>query len=492
MADINNLTDMSAAALTSGSVIQSSEHNTWREALQRSVNYANDVLKLHEVNSSGASAPTAAADGKVWYDTGEKLHFARQDSAWNLFASDGMTTTFAFGDGLTVASNFAVAGTTVIDGTLTVSGAADFGSSVSMAAGLEVVSNAAVGGTTVLDGTLTVSGAATFSGNIIGQDTSKNLIINGDFNIWQRGTSFAPDAVTASVFSADRWLAVRGAANSTFARSATAPAGFLYSAKVQRDVSDTSTENIIISYAAEIRDSIPYQSQTAYISFWAKAGANFSAASSQLRTFAATGTTGDETILTMGTWGGLATLTNTLTVITTSWVKYTISLGTLDSDIKQIGVQFLFTPVGTAGADDSFYVTGAQIERGIVATDFEHLPISEQYSRCERYYCTSYNEGWTTRDTEPGRQRFDVSGIGSNTYGFQTTVVFKTKMRGVPNVSTYDNGGTVGEVEVVSGTSTAATISLQGEHSFCVVGQDTTAATNRYLEFHYVAEKELA
>lgn len=57
------------------------------------------------------------------------------------------------------------------------------------------------------------------SGPIVG----RNKILNGDFSIWQRGTSFSNNPF----YTADRWWAVN--ATGTIGRSADAPTGFAYS-----------------------------------------------------------------------------------------------------------------------------------------------------------------------------------------------------------------------------------------------------------------------
>ncbi len=72
---------------------------------------------------------------------------------------------------------------------------------------------------TTPDGT----GNITFSRPIVGNLTAqKNLIINGDFDIWQRGTSFA--AAANATFTADRWKYIKtGTMVHTISRSTDVP-----------------------------------------------------------------------------------------------------------------------------------------------------------------------------------------------------------------------------------------------------------------------------
>ena len=49
-------------------------------------------------------------------------------------------------------------------------------------------------------------------------------------------------------------------------------------------------------------------------------------------------------------------------------------------------IEFRHTPVGTAGADDYYEITGIQLEIGSVATPFEHRTFQEEELRCQRYF----------------------------------------------------------------------------------------------------------
>lgn len=139
MAD-SRIVDYTRTTVVSGNIIDPADENTNRTNIATSVNSSNDVVTDLEQNYASATAPTSIVNGKIWYSTesGQAFPWIRVSSAWKLMAFDGMTTAFAFGDGLTVVSNFAVSGASTLNS-------------------LAVTSNAA------LNGTLTVSGAATFN-----------------------------------------------------------------------------------------------------------------------------------------------------------------------------------------------------------------------------------------------------------------------------------------------------------------------------------------
>ena len=212
----------------------------------------------------------------------------------------------------------------------------------------------------------------------------KNKFINGDFNIWQRGTSFTTDAV----YAADRWVASLGTGQGVFSQLTTSlPSGFKSGVKIQRNASSTNTSFLTVAQALETVLSIPLQSQTLTFSFWAKKGAQFSDVNGQafIRMYSGTGT--DQTGTSFGGWTGYSEWQNVSAVaLTTSWVRYQVT-GTVPSNATQVGVRVGYAPSGTAGADDAIYLTGIQLEVGPVATPFTTATgtLSGELQACRRY-----------------------------------------------------------------------------------------------------------
>jgi hypothetical protein len=231
------------------------------------------------------------------------------------------------------------------------------------------------------DGETLVADSSTSTGLRYQAAKVVNAVFNSAFDVWQRGTSIVP-TVNAN-YGPDRWRLYRNGTGSTVARSTDVPSGFIYSAKVQRDSGNTNTAEIFIGQALENVDSARFIGQTVTMSYWAKAGANFSGASSRIYAQIQTGTGTDEG---MYSFTGLAN-TGGLQTITTTWTRYTVT-GTLSGSAKQVGFRFFFEPVGTAGADDSFLITGVQLEIGSVATIYSKLggSIQGELAACQRYY----------------------------------------------------------------------------------------------------------
>jgi hypothetical protein len=211
----------------------------------------------------------------------------------------------------------------------------------------------------------------------------RNAIINGGMDVWQRGSGgIVP--TSAQPYSADRWESYRaGYAAGLAVYRPSGPTGIQYSARVQRDAGNTSTASIAFGQPIETSNSIRFRGKTVVLSFYARSGANFSSASSLLSVFLSTGTGTDQNFRN-GFTGRVDVISNSAT-LTTSWQRFTYT-GTIGSGISQVGVQFSYTPVGTAGAADHFEITGVQLEEGTIATPFEQRPIGTELSLCQRYF----------------------------------------------------------------------------------------------------------
>jgi hypothetical protein len=206
-------------------------------------------------------------------------------------------------------------------------------------------------------------------------------------DIWQRGTSFTN---TSYAYSADRWLNFRGAFASgmTTTRQNSGLTSIQYCARIARNSGNTSLEDLNFQTALETSDSIRFAGKNVIVSFYARAGANYSSASSALTAIFYTGTGTDQatSAMTGGPWTGAANTTSTVT-LTTSWQRFTFTVA-VGSSVSQVGFRTAYIPVGTAGANDYFEVTGVQVELGSTATTFSRTggTIQGELAACQRYY----------------------------------------------------------------------------------------------------------
>lgn len=227
---------------------------------------------------------------------------------------------------------------------------------------------------------------------LVGQNDPypKNLLDNGNFNISQRGTTTVSSITTTATYLQDRWAVSAGTSTSSSIGNTTSslPTDFANAVQVQRTSGQTGVVNVCLLQEIPTADIKGVAGQPVTLSFYALAGSNFSAASSALVAQVTTGTGTDEGLATWltgfaGAASAIPTANRTVT-LTTSWQRFAVT-GTLSSTATEAVVNLCFTPVGTAGTNDYFQVTGVQLERGTVATNFEWRSITTETPRVQRY-----------------------------------------------------------------------------------------------------------
>jgi hypothetical protein len=216
----------------------------------------------------------------------------------------------------------------------------------------------------------------------------KNGWINGGMDVWQRGTTSA--SITSSlVYTADRWVGLAGASTATVvSRQLTNDTTNLptveYCARVQRTLAQTGTSLIQFAQSMESLNAFRFAGQSVTLSFYARAGANYSSASNALNVLMLTGTGTDQQVL-VGYTGSVSAI-NSFATLTTTWQRFTFT-ATLATNTNEIGVDFYYTPVGVAGVNDYFEITGVQIEQGAVSTFSRSAPnYGGELAACQRYY----------------------------------------------------------------------------------------------------------
>ena len=213
----------------------------------------------------------------------------------------------------------------------------------------------------------------------------KNAVINGDCLVAQRGTSALTLSATAQ-YPVDRFFAVGHSGATAQQITSISNTSFKNAVRVQRTAANSTTTDLSFTQTFETNTSIPFQGKAVTISFYARAGANFSPTSSTLTSRVYTGTGTDQGGFGFS-WTGTANPINQGNTLTTSWQRFTAT-GTISSSATQIQEFFFCTPTGTAGAADYFDITGVQLEAGSVATAFQTATgtIQGELAACQRYY----------------------------------------------------------------------------------------------------------
>ncbi len=248
----------------------------------------------------------------------------------------------------------------------------------------------------------TVTIPVTMLGNYGG--TPRNFLGNGALDITNtNGTSTVTcattSAATTAALSADRWMCdanvTSGAGRSAIVTSSpTPPLGFTNVMKVFR-TSGALTQPICTWSAVPTKRATQLAGDPVTFSVEAAALAGLSADNgnvANLVIIAGTGT--DEGLNASWTaspaitpaWTGITTVVNTPITLTTTFGRFATT-ATIPATATEVGVGLCFTPTATgAGATDGFAWTGAQLEIGSGASNFETLPQSAELIDAEQYF----------------------------------------------------------------------------------------------------------
>ena len=316
--------------------------------------------------------------------------------------------------------------------------------------------------------TLVADSAATTGLRYSATPSASNPVINSAMQVWQRGTTFAANYA----YTADRWQAGRsgGTLNITVSRQVTGDTTNLpsiqYCARVQRDSGVTTTNTNYFGQNFETVNSIPFTGKTVTLSFYARAGANYSSASSALTATLANGTGTDQNYLT-GAYTGPNSIISSAVTLTTTWQRFTAS-GTVPTNSTEMAIQFSNVPVGTAGSNDYFEVTGVQIDVGSVALPFRTYAatIQGELAACQRYFIG-------LSSAENVYTNFAVGVYGTSTIA-QVMVPLPVTMRVKPSISV----GTVGNYTVDGVTGNACSNLTAGQLGNQMIGLSATTAAS--------------
>ena len=231
----------------------------------------------------------------------------------------------------------------------------------------------------------------------------RNTIINGGFNVNQRMTSSNMTAMStisltsptpSPYFVADRWIAYRTGlvANGQMALMTLGngdlpftSAGITNFARIGRSTGDTSIANINLVTNLESLNSIPMAAKVITLSFYCRAGANYSGSINGISSLAI-GVLVDQNYVNNNLGAGASTMTNSFTA-STSWQRLSYSYS-VPPNATQVVPLISYTPSGTAGAADYLDVTGVQLELASSPTSFELRPFAVELSLSQRYFTT--------------------------------------------------------------------------------------------------------
>ena len=362
---------------------------------------------------------------------------------------------------------------------------------------------------------ITSSGLQNASGGAIISQSGKNLIINGNMQIAQRGTSVA-GITGAGYYTCDRFKTViTNGGTWTQTQSTDVPSGygFANSLKMQcttADTSLTSTDQISIDTRLEGRNlqHLKYGTSNAEkltVSFWVKSNKTgtqtfeIQSVSGTFRSISSTYTIDaadtweKKTIICDGDTVKTLVNDNTLAILTKWWLGAGSSFtsGTLNTSWAAVATADRVSSSNVNLADStSNYInfTGIQLEVGDTATPFENIPYDMEFVRCQRYYQSSWGTDSGTLTTAQG-----LHWIAYSTAILVGAILFPVRMRATPTMIIYGSStGTPNKIENVTNSLVSGT--------FAFTGQSRTKATQAngsgmgagsLYQFEYEADAEL-
>jgi hypothetical protein len=312
----------------------------------------------------------------------------------------------------------------------------------------------------------------------------RNRIINGDMRIWQRDTSFSV-GLTSFTYTADRFKAYSGNTSTTVSRSTSVPTGFQYSYKLQRPSGNTGTNTILATQIIETANCYDLAGQSVTLSFWVRSGANYSG--TNLTVTVNTGTVADEGGNPFAFTGLATPISNTTYTPTATWSKVTFT-GTVASNVLEAAVAIQFVGTGTAGADDSIYITGVQLEAGSTATDFERRPIGTETMLCQRYYEKSYNMASIPGASTNTNKGSFVTATGN--IFWRWTQNYRVSKRADSTFTIYSTTGASGSVRLNNASDLAVSTEDAGENATAIF-VSRNATVGDFFWWQWTASAEL-
>ena len=239
----------------------------------------------------------------------------------------------------------------------------------------------------------------------------RNIIINGDMSIAQRGTSQA-SITSAGYYTVDRWrtdIVTAGTWTQTQSTEVPTGQGFFNSLKLDCTTADASLaagDRVFYSHRIEDQNCTYLKKGTSSaesttVSFWVKSNKTgtyicelFDSQNSRhinkSYTISSADTWEKKTITFAGDTTGAFANDNGIGLMLQFWLaagsNYTsgtlqTSWGSTTNANRAVGQVNL-----ADSTDNEWYITGVQLEAGETASDFEFLPVDVNLQRCQRYY----------------------------------------------------------------------------------------------------------
>ena len=316
---------------------------------------------------------------------------------------------------------------------------------------------------------------------------NRQALINGNFDIWQRGTSFS----TVNGYTADRW---RISSDGTGQVSTISRQAFSTSTKDivplpryfwRYQITTASATQTYTRIYQKIEDVRKCSGQWVTMSFYIKADTTRNITVTLQQSF--------------GSGGSPSASVNAIVSsvsIGTAWQQVVIPVFVPSISGKVIGTNedsyLLFAIDFPTKTTMTFDIAQAQINAGVVPLPYCTKSFIEELSDCMRYYEKSYDYSRTPGQMDDNGQI--VVNYGTNAGIRRIPVFYNVRKRTIPTVVMYDGAGTANRISVldsvdaITSNITAYAVQYSGENGFSL---SSSTASKSGAIFHWTADAEL-
>ena len=308
----------------------------------------------------------------------------------------------------------------------------------------------------------------------------KNYIINGNFDYWQRGTTFPNPS---GVYMADRWMCNNGGGNDLQVLRSTTVPNHLGKWSLRLEVhTSTGPTSAFTHLRTKLEASVwrPLLGKVVTLGFWAKLDAGLIG-------------TGQQNLAYIENSGGNVSveLENT-----TDWQYVTVGR-TLPTSLTELNILIQVTRDGVA-IGQGINIAQVQLLEGARTLDgseyfYAGRNLSEELSLCQRYYCKMMPSSFPS----VGAYLSINAHIGVYpSWGSLGTFRFPVTMRAAPSVLTYSEKGNIGRLSSyhdVEYADLSCAVSYTTVGGFKVANKSGLSITVSYSTglFFYTADAEL-
>lgn len=297
----------------------------------------------------------------------------------------------------------------------------------------------------------------------------KQALINGNFDIWQRGYTFAP--AMSGGYTADRWKVINGVDNNV-------------QVKVVLDIPNAASQ-----YACRVEEysAIGGASAASYLSQFVEDFVFFAG-----KTVTFTGMykvdagTSIKALINDGAVAASANLTSTV------WAPFSITK-TIGSSPTKLEFSFEFIRTGLA-VGKGYTVTQLQANVGTIGIPFTPPLPMDDLRKCQRYFEKSYDGGTIPR-TVIDAGMYVASGVSDGSSNLFVFVPFKVTKRAIPTVTAMSS--TTGQVTmwnlIKGGWAGDAYANVQsvGQNGFNIYMGTSGVYLPAIIHGHWTADAEL-